>query len=1020
MKDLKSNLTFKKLVLSSLASVALFTGSVVLADQSIKRFPPKDPGVINIERITYWLKERGEIAKNADQKTIDKAVSLYTSSAAYNQLPFKYSVPKVRAKAHSINKNGERSKSTKIAVKTVKVLSVLVDFPDLPFDDNRLDENDTNMYYSSYTVEHYRDLMYSTTGFNGPSNQNLQSAYQFYQQETNNEFFLTGETFGWVTADSDSDVYGENDPENNDSDIGATELVKQAVEKAVAANSINLADYDLEDPFDLDGDGNLDEADGFIDHVNIFHSSIGEEAGGGVLAENAIWSHRFFVNATGSSTTMGYEIPGTGLKVFGYTIQPIDAAAGVVTHEFGHDLGLPDEYDIDNSVDGAPVGYWSLMASGSYGGGLSGDKPTTFSPYAREFLENRHGVNFMSQTTVDLNSLDGAPQSFDLVEATEHSMGTNQVKITLPNPQIAFGAPYSELYQYHSGQGHNLRNEMSFELVVPDSDNVTLQMKARWDIEQDWDYIQIRADGAALLGNMTIATNPQGPQYTQYADVTNYISGKSLDQPNPEGSLGWQTLTFDMVAYKGQTVTLSAYYYTDSNTGEYGFAFDDLTLLNGATSEYSDGAEVEGSVTLAGFKRISDTIDGEPQNYWVQLRSHNDNDAGLSARGYDPGVVLWFADQNYGDNKVDEHAGHGFIGVVDADQNLISTRSSQTQVRDAAFSLFSQTAYNQDNHLTNNTQFKDTNDYSSASKPAAGLILPALGLIMDVTQQSANSSTATIELSKGNIAVTANFTSALNERSVTFSNATTGGTLVYTYEWDFGDGSDISTSSSPIHVYATDGTYTVSMTATDNQAESSIASQQIIIDTAPISAYTTSANAEIVTFTNTSTGGVGTVTYAWDFGDGATSTDESPSHTFADDGSFEVTLTITDAESRTSSSTTTNVIDTAPSASFTSSTNFLVISFTNTSSGGRNGLSYSWDFGDGSTSTDQSPSHTYAATGNYSVVLTTTDGSGRAVTSTQAFNIQAQPEPVESSGGGAPSWLFVTLFGLLSLTRKRV
>ena len=76
MKDLKSNLTFKKLVLSSLASVALFTGSVVLADQSIKRFPPKDPGVINIERITYWLKERGEIAKNADQKTIDKAVSL--------------------------------------------------------------------------------------------------------------------------------------------------------------------------------------------------------------------------------------------------------------------------------------------------------------------------------------------------------------------------------------------------------------------------------------------------------------------------------------------------------------------------------------------------------------------------------------------------------------------------------------------------------------------------------------------------------------------------------------------------------------------------------------------------------------------------------------------------------------------------------------------------------------------------------------------------------------------------------
>jgi len=435
-------------------------------------------------------------------------------------LPLNYTVPNKRTSNIQANKSIKNVIGKNVATKTVNVLTVLVDFPDLPFDDNRLTSADTNMFYSSYTLEHYSDLMFSTSGFNGPSNQNLQSAYQYYQQETGYEFFLTGTAFGWVTADSDSEIYGENDPENNDSDQDAPELVKQAVTKAVAANSINLADFDLEDPFDLDQDGNLDEADGFIDHVNIFHSSVGEEAGGGVLGENAIWSHRFFVNQTGSADTMGYEIPGTGLKVFGYTIQPIDAAAGVVVHEFGHDLGLPDEYDTGDSVDGAPVGFWSLMASGTYGGSLSGDKPTTFSPYARDFLKERHNVNFMSQTTIDLNTLTGAPQSFDLVEASEHSTGINQIKVTLPNPQIAFGAPYSETYQYHSGQGHNLTNELSFELTIPDSDSVSLQMKARWDIEQDWDYVQIRANGTSLLGNMTLATNPQGVQYAQNADVT--------------------------------------------------------------------------------------------------------------------------------------------------------------------------------------------------------------------------------------------------------------------------------------------------------------------------------------------------------------------------------------------------------------------------------------------------------------------------------------------------------------------
>jgi len=211
MSILTKTLFSKKLVLCSIISASLLASSVSIASQSIKQYPPKDPGVINKERIAYWLQKRGEIEKDASQETIDKAVKKYTRRASTNSIALKYSVPNIRKK-----RNLDLTKSKIAAPKTVKVLTVLVDFPDLPFDDNRITASDTNMFYSSYTVEHYRDLMFSTSGFSGPSNQNLQSAYQYYQQETGNDFFLTGEAYGWVTADSDSDVYGENDPENNE------------------------------------------------------------------------------------------------------------------------------------------------------------------------------------------------------------------------------------------------------------------------------------------------------------------------------------------------------------------------------------------------------------------------------------------------------------------------------------------------------------------------------------------------------------------------------------------------------------------------------------------------------------------------------------------------------------------------------------------------------------------------------------------------------------------------------------
>ena len=129
-----------------------------------------------------------------------------------------------------------------------------------------------------------------------------------------------------------------------------------------------------------------------------------------------------------------------------------------------------------------------------------------------------------------------------------------------------------------------------------------------------------------------------------------------------------------------------------------------------------------------------------------------------------------------------------------------------------------------------------------------------------------------------------------------------------------------------------------------------------------------------VTFTSTS-GGVGPLLYAWDFGDGlGSSAAERPSYTYTAPGIYSVTLTITDTTG-TQSVTRPVPVGDAPQASFdyavsTTLSNTVILSNTTTGSAA---LAYLWDFGDASTSSAPSPSHSYAQSGLYTVVLTATN-----------------------------------------------
>jgi subtilisin family serine protease len=119
----------------------------------------------------------------------------------------------------------------------------------------------------------------------------------------------------------------------------------------------------------------------------------------------------------------------------------------------------------------------------------------------------------------------------------------------------------------------------------------------------------------------------------------------------------------------------------------------------------------------------------------------------------------------------------------------------------------------------------------------------------------------------------------------------------------------------------------------------------------------------------------------WSFGDGSTSMAQNPTHTYAAGGAYIVTLSVTDDGGATDSFsddvTVSNDSNKAPTASFTVTTSELTATFTDTSTDSDGSVvSWNWDFGDGSTSTVQNPTRTYAAGGAYTVTLSVTDDDG--------------------------------------------
>lgn len=215
--------------------------------------------------------------------------------------------------------------------------------------------------------------------------------------------------------------------------------------------------------------------------------------------------------------------------------------------------------------------------------------------------------------------------------------------------------------------------------------------------------------------------------------------------------------------------------------------------------------------------------------------------------------------------------------------------------------------------------------------------------------------------------------------TVQFSSSTCqpGDTAIVKYSWDFGNG-NLSNKANPGYSYTTPGTYNISLVVTDGHGcqDKLLKNSYIRVKPGPKAIFTVDSgyNCTVPTtfwFNNKSTGGQ--LSYSWKFGDGNTSTQKSPKHTYNNSGTYSPTLTVTDTNGCSATTTVSGAIVLGPiTADFTGSPLRFCgsgkVQF-NLTGGSQPSVKYEWDFGDGTTETKASPSHFYNSPGTYTVTL---------------------------------------------------
>jgi immune inhibitor A len=571
------------------------------------------------------------------------------------------------------------------------------------------DDNST-FWPGDFSRAHYQDMLFGNSyvlydqfgNYRGTSTDTMAS---YYLEQSHDAYTVSGDIAPWVQLDQPESWYGANDVGGDDLNGPVWRVARDAVAQlAVDDPTFDWAKYDQENPYGLNSanDYDFNEPDGYIDHLILVHAGVDESAGGGAEGADAIWAHSWWVfdsMTAGPGGNPGYAVPGsTGIGPGGhvwvgpYTINPEDGGIGVFCHEFGHDLGLPDEYDTTYGGE-SPSSFWTLMASGSWLGREFGleTKPTPMNVW------DKGALGFISPMTVKR----GKTATVTLQPAATGV--ANKVGVVIPLPKAKHSVPLSPpngSQEWYSRFGNDLNNALtsSAKITIP-SGSPTLSFQTWFEIETgyDWGYVEWSTTGVA--GTWSTLRDTAG------SSVATYDSGGGAYGLTGDGTTAWTAgpAVYDLSPCAGQSVYLRFRYYTDGGVAYRGW---EVTGVHVNTTPIDDTAFKSST-----WVQVDGTYKAQSTRYYIaEYRTYSgfdealkncyqfnyDYDAKVDWFPYNQGLHLIYRDTWYADNDVGNHPGEGGEMVLDArpmpDSVFLGGADrywrTRIQVRDASFSKF--------------------------------------------------------------------------------------------------------------------------------------------------------------------------------------------------------------------------------------------------------------------------------------------------------------------------------------------